>query len=48
MISEFYKDKDVEKLCQGKPLITLKLTEFAKGRNLDKIYDSDAKKYIRM
>ncbi|MFL0168795.1 IS1634 family transposase [Candidatus Clostridium helianthi] len=43
MISEFYKDKDVEKLV-GESINYTEINEFAIGRNLDKIYDSDAKK----
>lgn len=43
MISEFYKDKDVEKLI-GKDINYTEINEFAMGRNLDKIYNSDAKK----
>jgi Transposase len=43
MISEFYKDKDVEKLI-GEGIIYTEINEFAMGRNLDKIYAADAKK----
>lgn len=43
MISEFYKDKDVEKLL-GQNINYTDINEFAMGRNLDKIYDADAKK----
>lgn len=43
MISEFYKDKDVEKLV-GENINYTDINEFAIGRNLDKIYDANAKK----